>query len=736
MSSARSGRGLAAALAASLAALCLGDFDAAAASDSTPDADPRIDEIVVVAHKDQRSIRDIAANVTVVSREDTIAMLATSLTEIFQYTPGIDYESGGSRFGAEGINIRGIGGNRVGILLDGVPLGDQFAVGSFSNATRNFLDAGLVERIEVLHGPGSALYGSAAIGGVVAARTPDPADFLRDGCCGGNLLATWRSSDESAHGTGLFAVGRPDHGVVLGASVRDGQQADSAAVGEEVNLRDYERRSLLAKYLAADPLGNTVRVGLIQQRSNVKSDFNSMLGSGRYRSTTALRGDDSFDLDLLSAAYEFGSPESRFGGGTVRSYWESVDIAQATLDERAAAATPVSIDRHFAFAQKILGAELNLQKEVSSGNLGHRLGFGLEFRQRDTAEVRDGLQTNLDTGATTSVLLGEVFPLRDFPVSRTTEWGAYVEDVIEAGDWTLIGAVRLDHYDLQPKADVLFEQDYPFVNTVSVTDSDISPKLGVIYRFSASADIFAQYAHGFRAPPFEDANIGLEIPAFNYRAIPNPDLKSETSDGVDIGIRWSGMRSDVSVTLFRTHYDDFIASKLRVGIDETSGRVLFQSQNLREARIEGVEASASVGLWGALENVSLHASLYKARSEDRDSGEPLNSVGPGQLTAGAGWQSADERSRLRLQWTLTERWDARDNAAGELYEPPGHGVVDLYFSRAFGRGVTLRVGALNLTDEVYWHWADIRGLSADDSLIAHLARPGRSVSASLNISWR
>ena len=98
---------------------------------------------------------------------------------MFRYVPGVDYEGAGTRFGTEGINIRGIGGNRVAILVDGVPLADQFDTGSFSNATRDFIDAGLIQNIEVLHGPASALYGSAAIGGVVAVRTPDPGDLAR-----------------------------------------------------------------------------------------------------------------------------------------------------------------------------------------------------------------------------------------------------------------------------------------------------------------------------------------------------------------------------------------------------------------------------------------------------------------------------------------------------------------------------------------------------------------------------
>ena len=77
-----------------------------------------IEEIVVVAHKSERSIRDIAANVTVMNRADLKAQLATSIADIFRYAPGIDYEAAGTRFGTEGINIRGIGGNRVALCVD------------------------------------------------------------------------------------------------------------------------------------------------------------------------------------------------------------------------------------------------------------------------------------------------------------------------------------------------------------------------------------------------------------------------------------------------------------------------------------------------------------------------------------------------------------------------------------------------------------------------------------------
>jgi hemoglobin/transferrin/lactoferrin receptor protein len=701
----------------------------------SPDDEP-IDQIVVVANKSERSVRDIASNVTVMSRQDINANLSTSVADIFRYSPGIDYEASGSRFGTEGINIRGIGGNRVAMLVDGVPLSDQFDVGSFSNATRDFVNAGLIERIEVLHGPASAIYGSSAIGGVVAIRTPDPADLVGRGSGGGDLLATWRGADQSSHASGMFAIGDAERGLLLGGSLRSGHELESAAAPDSLDLRDYERRSALVKYVANDRYGRTWRIGLIHQDSEISSDLNSMLGSGRYRSTTALEGDDKYTLDLINFEYEFGSPEGWIDSGVLRAYYETAEISQQTLDERGNAATPVSIDRYFNFDQQIHGVELNLQKLLSGAGLDHQLGFGVEYRQRETSEYRDGLSTNMVDGSTTNTLLGEVFPLRDFPLSTSTEWGAYIEDTVAIGDWSIIAAVRADRYDLSPSNDPIYAEDYPFAEVVSISESDLSPKLGAIYRLNEATDIYVQYAHGFRAPPYEDANIGLEIPLFNYRAIPNPDLKSETSNGIDVGIRWHGEESAARLSFFRTDYTDFIESKVRLGTDPVSGRTLFQSQNLSKTVIKGVEAGGHINLPGVLQSVRIDGSLYLADGENRDNGQALNSVGPGQAVFGVSWNATNADRQIRLQSTFTDRWDKRDESSGELFKPPGHAIFDLYFTQGLGERTRIRFGLLNVADKTYWNWSDIRGLSPTDPAIPYLAQAGISVSASLNYNWK
>lgn len=701
------------------------------AADEVLPKEAPFEQITVVAHKDPRSIRDVAANVTALSRAALQDQLATSINDVFRYVPGVDYQGAGTRFGTEGLNIRGIGGNRVAILVDGVPLADQFDVGSFSNATRDFIDAGLVQTIEVLHGPSSALYGSSAIGGVVAARTPDPAELS----AGGDALLTWRGDDASRHARVLTALGDRDRGLLLGASWRDGEQTDAAGTDTALDTRDYRRRTGLAKFVATDARDGTWRLSAVHQASDIDSSLRSLLGTGRYRSTTALLGDDRYRMEMLNLSYDFGAVGKLFDSGVARAYFQQSDIEQFTLDERANARTPVSIDRFFSFEQRTRGVELNLWKNLTLQSVTHRLGFGLVYRDHLVEEFRDGLQTTFATGEQTSNLLGEEFPLRDFPISRVVEAGAYIEDSMSFGDWVVIAALRNDRFELRPRRDAMYAEDYPFSELVPLTESDVSPKLGLIYQASAEIDVYAQYSHGFRAPPYADANIGLEIPLFNVRAIPNPDLKSESSDGLELGIRRVGVDSTARLAVFHTRYEDFIESKVRIGTDPLSGRVLFQSQNLRRAEIEGAEAAFSTRFGDERRAWAVDVSAYYATGRNRDSNEHLNSVGPPQAVVGLRWYSPDERRQLQLRATLTDDWSGTDASGEPLFAPAGYALFDLYLVQRFGRATSFRVGLHNLADRTYWHWADVRGLSPDDPMLPYLARAGRSASLSININW-
>ncbi len=707
---------------------------APAAGDTLTNA-ATVDEVIVVANKHARKRREITANVSVFDDDDFRFELANSIADVFRYAPGIDYESDRSRFGAESINIRGIAGNRVAILLDGIPVSDQFAVGSFSNATRDLVNAGFVNRIEVLHGPASALYGSSAIGGVVAMNTIDPRLLARSSGHGGRLVSNWSEDDSSLTGTAMHAVSSDSLALLAGLSAADGHEAAGNAADTDLDRRDFRNRSALIRLVADDDRGNGWRATLYHKESDVHSDALSTLGSGRFRSTTALIGDDKHDTDIVSLEYGFVADSRLADGGLVRAWYQASDFDQRTFDERTLAARPVTIERLFSFRQNAVGLEANLQKTLFTGQISHRLNYGLGYRYRKTEEYRDGLETGLEDGEQTKVLLGEAFPLRDFPISETDEWGAFVEDTIALGRWSITTALRADHYEMRPSVDPMYAEDYPFAKPVSISEFEMSPKVGLIYQLSPTSEIYLQYSRGFRAPPYEDANISLELPLFNVRAVPNPQLRSERSDGLDIGARWRGTSGSAYLSIFRTEYTDFIESKVRLGPDPESGRILFQSQNIASAVIEGLEAGADWDMTFVGEGVTLQGGLFIARSENLDTGQPLDSVGPPQAVASISWQTPGSRLRASLRGTFTDKRSARDEAGGELFEAPGYAVFDLYLAFKPASAVTLRAGAINLTDKTYWAWTDVRGLAPDDPVIPYLSHPGRSFSVGIDMTW-
>ena len=139
------------------------------------------DRVQVTATRTERAASDVAATVDVIDREQLDRQLVQDIRDLVRYEPGVSVTRSAARFGLGGFRIRGLDGNRVLIQTDGIALPKSFDIGSFANANRNFTDLETLKRVEIVRGPASSLYGSDALGGVVAFVTKDPADYLKDG---------------------------------------------------------------------------------------------------------------------------------------------------------------------------------------------------------------------------------------------------------------------------------------------------------------------------------------------------------------------------------------------------------------------------------------------------------------------------------------------------------------------------------------------------------------------------
>jgi vitamin B12 transporter len=160
-------------VAALAVALCLASAEPAQAQDQAPARDT----IIVSGSRMRLEAREIGSAVTVVTADDIAAGQIETAKEILQDVPGVqitDNRPGG----LTSLNIRGVDNDQVLVLLDGIELGDP----SGTNTQFNFdhLSAGDIERIEVLRGNQSSLYGSDAIGGVINIITKRPPDAGTD----------------------------------------------------------------------------------------------------------------------------------------------------------------------------------------------------------------------------------------------------------------------------------------------------------------------------------------------------------------------------------------------------------------------------------------------------------------------------------------------------------------------------------------------------------------------------
>jgi hemoglobin/transferrin/lactoferrin receptor protein len=688
----------------------------------------------VVAARLPRPAQDVVGTVDVVSREDLRASMATRTADVVRYIPGVSVTQDGTRFGDSGFTIRGLSGNRVVHLIDGIPVADQFDIGDFSDATLDYLTPDAVARIEILRGPASALFGSDALGGVVAVLTRDPEDFLDGEQFRIATSGTYSGADDSRMLNASLAAAGGTVAGVLHVSRLDGHEIEAAAGGPKDDL-DRERDSAMTKLTWALDNGDRVRLRADAYRDTVASEIETVLGFGRrYINTTSLKGDDERRRWTTALGYDFERDTRLMRTGRIDVYFADTRVEQRTDELREVAVPPLAIEREFHYQQELWGALADFEGRFELGRSQHRFGWGFSYDQRQVEEYRDGLETNLLTGTATPNLLGEDMPVRDFPQSTVSELGVYINDEVVMGRVTLIPGLRFDAYEMDAQSDAMYSADNPNTSVVDADQSSWSPKLGALVRLSDRVTAFAQYAHGFRAAPFEDVNIGLDIPRFNFRAIPNPDLKPESSDGLELGLRFGPGWLQLSTSVFGAKYDDFIESRVNLGPDPETGVLIFQSRNIAEARVYGAEFKAEADLEEWVRGLSVGAAANWTVGENADNDQPLNSVDPPEAVLRVAW-APRASMRFALMTTLVAAQDRVDESNADLFTPGGFVAIDTLATFEPLRNVRIDLGVFNLLDDTYWRWSAVRARPADDPMISALSAPGRYGSASVHVAF-
>jgi hemoglobin/transferrin/lactoferrin receptor protein len=699
---------------------------------------------IVVAALRAQPAADVAGTVTALERAAIERLQPQDLRDLVRYEPGVRVTADAARFGLDGFNIRGVQGNRVAVRIDGVPLPDAFSVGSFSNAGRDQVDPEWIERLEILRGPASALYGSDALGGIVAVATRTPADLVDGEGRRVELRTGWSGRDAAWRVGALGAWQGEVHGALLALGERRGHETENQSEGDapDANPADTRRRSLLAKWTTdLDAMRATLSLERYENAAEV--DVRSLVdGPGQFATTESLRADDRETRERALGSLVFPAPWAWLEEIEIRAYWQGSRTAQDTTQRRRAAPPalrfPTLRERGFDLAQWQHGVQAVARSRVESAMLRQDWVYGVELSRTRVKERRDGVETNLSTGATTSVILGERLPVRDFPNSVLRSEAVFASGELGSGDgpWSLLAAARWDRFRVDARPDPLFREDFPTQPVADARDSRVTPKLALRWAPGEGDRVWLAWAEGFRAPPFSDVNIGLVLPQFNYVVRPNPDLRPERSRGLELGWNHAGERAEWRVSAYANRYRDLIETRANLGLD-AQGATVFQSVNRARARIRGVEGSARFALGGlgaGLDAWSAHAAFAWSRGDDTVRDVPLNTVQPDRVVIGLERDGGIDRPLLWAAMTAVSRVERVDRSTADLFAPPGHVLFDVGLRQRFAGHATVDVAVYNLADVRWWDWAALRGVLRG-GVPAPSFHTGAGRSLGLTLTW-
>jgi hemoglobin/transferrin/lactoferrin receptor protein len=726
---------------AALAAACT-PAAALAADEAATEND---EQIVVTATRIPLQIADAPATVTVIDDEQIADELATDIKDLVRYEPGVSVRRAPARFGAalgatgrarnEDFIIRGIGGNRVLIQVDGIRSPQGFSFGAQDAGRGGYTDVSLVKSVEILRGPASALYGSDGLAGAISFTTSDPVDLIEPGSrFGGFVRASYSSADEEFTETAALAGIFGDVSAMLSYTRRDFQELENrgeiGGLGSSRTLpnpQDGNSNAVLGK-LVWDTGAHRLRLTGEYLETEVATDVLSGQGPaflfGPFPSwivddLTAL---DTTERGGVSLDWTYAG-EGVIDYAHAAAYYQDGQDVQFTDEDRSpVSATPrPDRERLNTFENEVYGASAEARSVFGGDAFRTTLAFGGDISWTRQEGLRDG----------TEPPFGEVFPTRAFPATDFMLGGLFLasEFTFFDGALTLFPALRYDFYDLDPTDDPLLPE---FAGSAQ-SDDRLSPKLGVTVKLADDVLLYGNYAQGFRAPTPYQVNNFFENLAYGYTSLPNPDLGPETSESWEAGIKFSTEAVSLQIAAFTADYDDFISQQVVGGSFTPMDPAQYQFVNYDAVAIDGVEAKANFRMGNGF--YSRFAIAY-ADGDILSPGQapaPLDTIDPLNLVLGIGYRQPQGRFGGELIATHHARKSLDETDGG--YRPDAFTILDATAFFAVTDALKLRAGIFNIFDENYAYWQDVRGLSATSTTTDAYTRPGRNASVSLSFQF-
>ncbi|CQR72757.1 Colicin I receptor precursor [Sporomusa ovata DSM 2662] len=487
-----------------------------------------LDEIVVTATRTEQSVKETPASVQVISRKNIETMGAQSVVAALKLALNLNLSEAGMT--GKQVSLRGMNTNQSLILIDGRRL-----AGEDTGTTANFyeldrININNVERIEIVRGPVSSLYGSDALGGVIniIMRKPEKQQSTI------GLANSSRQQNASYH----IDMGKQGKWAwsldTLFTDIKEVNRSDSTNMYGPRQFYNFS-----GTYdLAAD---KKLDVFYERMSEHLKSDFSDDNSRDYYTNTR-----NSYGVTLRG--------QTDRGNYELRTYYNELEKNNDTV---LASGTYSDFDRARYNTWVIDG------KNTTRLNDKHVLTYGGEYRSNEYRGTR--LEDNGDAAS----VITEHGISKAISEKSVKYQAAYVQDEWKLSDkLLLIPSLRYDDSDK-------FEDS-------------LSPKLGMTYKVASNFRLKTNFGKGFKAPSISELYMKMThrpIPAMTVIVSGNPNLKPEKSTSYDISLEGESGANFGKVTYFDNDVNDLIDTQTtRAGMVYTSKYV-----NVDKAKIKGWE---------------------------------------------------------------------------------------------------------------------------------------------------
>lgn len=681
-----------------------------------------LDEVVISASKFEEKKKDVAQKIQVIRSSEIQNMNQTSTADVIANSGNVMVQK--SQLGGGSPIIRGFEANKVLIVVDGIRMNNAiYRGGHLQNVIS--IDNSIMDRVEILFGPGSVVYGSDALGGVMSFTTKNPLlstngkpiikanAYTRymsavsgyaahaNVSVGGKKFGSLTSFTYSNFGDLRQGANREPEVGSFGARpwyVERINGMDSTIINTDTNLQvgsGYAQYDVLQKFLYQqnEHIKHVVNLQFSNSSNVDRYDRLTLTSDGKPRFAEWYYGPQK----RLLASYSLGLSNKTLAYDNARFILGYQQIEESRLDRR------YQTDglNHRIENLDILTANFDFAKKIGE----HELRYGFEGWYNDVTS----------TAFSKNIVTGEETPLN----TRYASGGAnmhslaiYATHTWEISDKLILNdGLRFSNVNLNAKFTDTSFFNFPF-NEATQKNNALNGNFGLIYMPTEDFRVTASVSSGFRAPNVDDLSKVFDS-APGIITVPNPTLKPEYTYNGEIGISNKfGSWLTASATGYYTLYRNALSTgnftfngQDSILYDGVMSRVV-ATTNSNKAYMYGLELALNGNINS---NVSLYANyVYTyARIVTDTTAIPLDHIPPGFGRIGMQFNEKKLRADLFVNWSAWKRIEdynpfGEDNQAYALPGGmPSWFTINARLSYQFNKYFGVQVACENILDTNY-----------------------------------